>query len=60
MSRKFVIGTKGTDEYIVTTIRVEKKLIEEYEKLSGKSGYSRNELICKALRYALENLEFTE
>ena len=58
MAEKFVVKHKKTDEYVVTTIRMEKELQEEYEKLSSNSGRSRNELMCMALRYALENLEF--
>ena len=40
------------------TLRIDKDLQEEYDRLSVKSERSRNELMCMALRYALENLEF--
>ena len=42
----------------VTTIRMEKELQEQFDELAKKSGYSRNELMCMALRYAMEHLEF--
>ena len=31
---------------------------EQFDKLSAKSERSRNELMCMALRFALEHLEF--
>lgn len=42
------------------TIRLERELQEQYDDLSAKSGRSRNELMCMALRYALDNLKFVE
>lgn len=63
MGKNFIVhprGLKGEGPYIVMSLRAEKRLQEEYDQLSGKSGRSRNELMCKALQYALENLEFIE
>ena len=51
---------KKEDKSITMTIRLERELQEEYDKLSAKSGRSRNELMCMALRYALKNLKFVE
>ena len=51
---------KKEDKSITMTIRLERELQEEYDKLSAKSGRSRNELMCMALRYALNNLKFVE
>ena len=42
------------------TIRLERELQEEYDKLSARSGRSRNELMCMALKYALDNLKFVD
>ena len=39
------------------TIRLERELQEQYDDLSAKSGRSRNELMCMALRYALDKSE---
>ncbi len=40
------------------SLRLDKELQEEFDKLSALSDRSRNELMCMALRYALDNLEF--
>jgi predicted transcriptional regulator len=62
MSRKFVVKQKSIkdkeEKSVVMTLRIDKDLQEEYDRLSVKSERSRNELMCMALRYALENLEF--
>ena len=62
MTKDFIVRPKYTDkkEDKSMTIRLERELQEEYDKLSAKSGRSRNELMCMALRYALENLKFVE
>lgn len=59
MNKEFVIKPK--DEKTVTfTIRIDKDIQEKFDELANKSGYSRNYLINKALRYALDNLKFEE
>lgn len=62
MGKSFVVRAKNLDrkedKSVIMTIRIDKQLQEDYDKLSGKSNRSRNELICMALRYALDNLEF--
>ncbi|SET71362.1 CopG family transcriptional regulator [Enterocloster lavalensis] len=60
MEKKFIVRPKNDDEKVIMTIRIEKELQEKYDDLAGKSNRSRNELVCMALRYALENLEFLE
>lgn len=40
------------------TLRIDKELQEEFDRLSTKNNRSRNELMCIALRYTLDNLEF--
>lgn len=46
------------DKSVVMTLRLDRDLQEEFDKLSVQSDRSRNELMCMALRYALEHLEF--
>ena len=62
MEDKFVVRQKKIekkeDKSVVMTLRIDRKLQEEFDRLSAKSGHSRNELMCMALRYALEHLEF--
>lgn len=62
MGEEFVIRpkdtSKKTDKSVIMTIRINRDIQERYDKLSLQSGYSRNELICKALQYALDNLKY--
>lgn len=62
MQDKFVIRPKRAerkeDKSVVMTLRMDKELQEKFDSLSAKSDRSRNELMCRALRYALEHLEF--
>lgn len=59
MINKFIVTPKE-DRSITMTIRIDKTLQEKYNDLSDKTNRSRNELICMALRYALENMEVQE
>ncbi|HIX71859.1 MAG: CopG family transcriptional regulator [Clostridiales bacterium] len=52
---KLVITPKD-DRYVTMTIRTEKRIQEEYNKLSARTNRSRNELISMALKYALDNM----
>ena len=56
---KFVITPKE-DKTVTMTIRIERDLQEEYNRLAEKTGRSRNELISMALQYALNNMEIKE
>ena len=64
MPNDFIVRPKCTDKKedrsITMTIRLERELQEQYDDLSAKSGRSRNELMCMALRYALDNLKIIE
>ena len=53
---KFVITPKE-EKTVTMTIRIDASLQEEYNKLAAKTNRSRNELICMALQYALDNTE---
>lgn len=62
MEKEFIVrpkdNSKKTDKSVVMTIRMDRDLQEKYDKLSTQSGHSRNELMCMALQYALDNLKF--
>jgi len=53
---KFVIIPKE-DKGVTMTIRIDRALQEQYNELASKTNHSRNELICMALKYALDNME---
>ncbi len=59
MDKKFVITPK-TERSVTVTVRIEMETHKRLEELVIKSGRSRNELINKAIKFALDNLEFTE
>ncbi|HIU58418.1 MAG TPA: CopG family transcriptional regulator [Candidatus Ornithomonoglobus merdipullorum] len=59
MDRKFVVTPK-TERSVTVTVRIEMETYQRLEELVTKSGRSRNELINKAIKFALDNLEFTE
>ncbi|MCM1303763.1 MAG: CopG family transcriptional regulator [Lachnospiraceae bacterium] len=52
---KFVITPKE-DKGVTMTIRIDRTLQEQYSELASKTNHSRNELICMALQYALDNM----
>lgn len=59
---KFVVRPKSMDKredkYVTMTLRMERELQQKFDQLAVKSDRSRNEVMCMALRYALDNLEF--
>jgi len=59
MKEKFVVEPKTTRS-VTMTIRIDNELNKKLDELALKSNRSRNELINMSLRYAFENLEFTE
>lgn len=59
MEKKFIITPK-TERSVTVTVRIEKESHDRLEELVIKSGRSRNELINKAIKFALDNLEFAE
>lgn len=62
MSEKFIVTSKTVkykeDPYNIITLRIPKEIRQEFDKLAGESDYSRNKLMCMALQYALDNLQF--
>lgn len=60
---KFVV-TKKTEvkeeKSINMTLRIDKDIQKQYDEWANKTNRSRNELMCMALAYALENIEFMD
>ncbi len=52
-----LIITPKEDKTVTMTIRIDKSSQEAYNNLSLKTNRSRNELICMALQYALDNMD---
>lgn len=59
LKQKFIITPK-TERSVTVTVRIEKETHDRLEDLVIKSGRSRNELINKSIKFALDNLEFEE
>ncbi len=60
MKEKLVINKrslKGEDGYKTFSIRIKDETVSELDKLAGKSGRSRNELINVLLDFAIKNCE---
>ena len=56
---KFIITPKE-DPSVTMTIRIDKKIQDQFSELANKTNRSRNELINLALQYALDNMEIVE
>lgn len=61
MVNSFIVKPKATerkeDKSVVMSLRLDRTLQEAFDSLAGKSGRSRNELMCMALRFALDQME---
>ncbi|AQY51537.1 hypothetical protein PWEIH_07641 [Listeria weihenstephanensis FSL R9-0317] len=61
MAKNDKIPLEKKDDTIYTfSVRAEKQLIEQIDKLSNETGYSRNNLIVKALEYYVSHVEIVE
>lgn len=63
MNKKFIVTPKTNKKTVkseTVTIRIDGESYKKLEELVIKSGRSRNELINKAIKFALDNLEFSE
>lgn len=62
MSDKFIVRHKSAEEHkeksVTMSLRLDRALQAAYDQLAQQSGRSRNELMCMALQYALDHLEF--
>lgn len=58
MSRFIVTPKKESEEdkTITISLRMDKQLQKRYDELAARSKRSRNELMIKALEFALDNL----
>lgn len=55
----FLITSKD-EESVQISIRIEKRIRNEFDELAKKSGRSRNQLINDALDFALKNAKLEE
>lgn len=51
------IKKRGEDGNKVISVRIKEDILNELDKISRESNYSRNELINLILRYGIENIE---
>lgn len=59
-NKKEFIVTKNKNESVTFTIRIDKSLQMELDELATKSGRSRNDLIQRSIRFALDNLKYID
>lgn len=57
MNDKIILRPKE-DSSVTFSIRVNKDLVEKYDDLANKSGYSRNELINRAMESYINSVKF--
>lgn len=54
------IRKRGEDGNKVICVRIKEDLLNELDRISKESNYSRNELINLILRYGIDNLEIIQ
>lgn len=62
-TKKFIVTKKPEvreDKSVNMTLRLDREVQRRYDEWANKTNRSRNELMCMALAYALENIEFIE
>jgi predicted transcriptional regulator len=59
MDKEFIVK-KNKTESVTFTIRIDKDIQEQLDKVAEKANRSRNYLINKALRYAIENIKLED
>ena len=60
---KFTVTRKSEykeDKSVNMTLRIDKELQKQYDEWAFKTNRSRNELMCKALEFAMEHIEFVD
>lgn len=45
---------------VMFSIRVDKSIVDQYDKLASESNRSRNELIAMALEFAMDKIEIKD
>ena len=62
MESDFIVTHRNADKKdsmpATITIRMDKDLMDQVDKLAGMSERSRNEVICMAIRFAMEHLKY--
>ena len=48
------------DKSVTMSLRLDKELQKQYDEWAIKTNRSRNELMCMALAYAIENIEYID
>ena len=51
------IKKRGEDGNKIISVRIKEDILNELDRISEESNYSRNELINLILKYGVENLE---
>ncbi len=54
------IKKRGEDGNKIISVRIKEDILNELDRISKESNYSRNELINLILRYGIENLEIIQ
>lgn len=54
------IKKRGEDGSKIISVRIKEDILNELDRISKESNYSRNELINLILRYGIENLEIIQ
>lgn len=58
---KFIVRSKKVyGENTVVSCRMPVELVDKLDKIGGKTGRTRNELILKCVEFALDKLEIVE
>lgn len=62
-TKKFRVSKKTMnkeDKSVNMSLRIDRELQAKYDEWANITNRSRNELMCMALSYALENIEFMD
>ncbi|MBQ4120012.1 MAG: CopG family transcriptional regulator [Clostridia bacterium] len=54
------IKKRGEDGNKIISVRIREDILNELDRISKESNYSRNELINLILQYGIENLEIIQ
>lgn len=54
------IKKRGEDGNKIISVRIKENILNELDRISKESNYSRNELINMILKYGIENLEIIQ
>lgn len=57
VEKSLKIKKRGEDGNKIISVRIKEDILDELDRISKESNYSRNELINLILRYGIENLE---